>query len=78
MSKSYHPAIRAYLRTVEDGATTTAVAAEIETSEDTARQALHAMPDVYIDRWAPVRSGYVAVWCAVEVPEDCPRPEVAA
>jgi len=39
---------------------------------------LENMPDVYIDRWIPKdeRGGskWRAVWCIVEVPEDCPMP----
>ena len=35
------------------------------------------MPDVYIDRWhvAKQQKREEAVWVAVEVPENCPRPE---
>jgi hypothetical protein len=35
------------------------------------------MPDVYIDRWlvAKQQKREQAVWVAVEVPENCPRPE---
>jgi hypothetical protein len=37
------------------------------------------MPDVYIDRWLGARQGAreeaVWIWCSLEVPEDCPKPE---
>jgi len=34
------------------------------------------MPDSYIDRWSgPHRGQWAAVWCVVEVPEDCPKPD---
>ena len=43
--------------------------------QDSVRQSLANMPDVYIDRWIkPTRGPYSAVWCAVSVPEHCPRP----
>jgi hypothetical protein len=33
------------------------------------------MPDTYIDRWAePKRGQYVAIWCVLKVPADCPKP----
>jgi hypothetical protein len=37
------------------------------------------MPDVYIDRWLGAKQGAreeaVWIWCPLEVPEDCPKPE---
>ena len=34
------------------------------------------MPDSYIDRWTgPHRGQWAAVWCVVEVPENCPKPD---
>lgn len=42
------------------------------------RDALHRMPDAYIDRWHKpphTRGRYAAVWCVVEVPENCPMPD---
>ena len=43
------------------------------------KAALKAMPDMYIDRWEWVAeaSAYRPVFCAAEIPEDCPKPEVA-
>ena len=40
-------------------------------------KSLKGMPDVYIDRWTLGRQQKreEAIWCVVEVPEDCPRPE---
>ena len=40
------------------------------------RTALRAMPDVYVDRWAPAKRGqYEKIYVAVQVPEDCPHPK---
>ena len=46
---------------------------------------LTVMPDTYIDRWIPAphrgqaynhrSQAYLAVWCAVVPPENCPHPE---
>lgn len=39
---------------------------------------LTVMPDTYIDRWirSPRQGGkYLAVWCAVVPPPNCPHPE---
>lgn len=39
---------------------------------------LTVMPDTYIDRWIknPGRGAhYLAVWCAVVPPPDCPHPD---
>jgi hypothetical protein len=42
---------------------------------------MQSMPDVYIDRWEQTAKtkgykavGWKAVYIAVDVPEDCPRP----
>jgi hypothetical protein len=39
---------------------------------------LEGMPDTFIDRWVPRegtgRGKWSAVWCAIEVPENCPMP----
>lgn len=79
MSRSNHPAIRAVLRIQPDGATITEIVGTTGIKDETIYQALRAMPDTYIDRWQPARRGqFEAVWCAVPVPEDCPRPEVRA
>ncbi|RYF54991.1 MAG: hypothetical protein EOO27_22255 [Comamonadaceae bacterium] len=81
MSRSNHPAIRAVLRTQPDGATITEIVGTTGIKDETIYQALRAMPDAYIDRWRAARSGskrYLAVWCVVDVPADCPHPEVVA
>ena len=37
--------------------------------------ALKSMPDTYIDRWNTDKQRWSAVWCVVDVPPDCPRPD---
>lgn len=69
--------VRAALRGT-DGKTVTQLAATLAKDHATVYRALHAMPDAYIDRWASSAGGghkYVAVWCVVDVPPNCPRPE---
>ena len=67
--------IRKYLRANPDGATAAEIAQAIGKGADQTSAILTNMPDLYRDRW--VRQGHqdVAVWVAVVVPEDCPRPE---
>tara|TARA_R110000822_G_scaffold143914_1_gene282317 strand:- start:533 stop:775 length:243 start_codon:yes stop_codon:yes gene_type:complete len=75
MSRSKHPEIRALLRANDDGMTIAQINAALDISQNSVRQALEAMPDVYIDRYLePVRGQYPAVWCAVVPPPNCPHP----
>lgn len=75
MSRSRHPEIRALLRANDDGMTVAQISAALDIKQDNVRQALEAMPDVYIDRYLePVRGQYPAVWCAVVPPPNCPHP----
>lgn len=76
MRRSNQGIVRAYLRVNADGATVREMENALGIPADSLRPALAAMPDVYIDRWAPARRGqFAAVWCVVEVPEHCPRPD---
>lgn len=81
MKQTILPKIRKYLREKEDGATANELAAHIGSRPDAVRRSMREyMPDVYIDRWVlnPRLRGapkYSAVWCVVQVPENCPRPE---
>lgn len=43
-------------------------------SKEAARTALLTMPDVYIDRWDVRVKRWAAIWCVVDVPPHCPRP----
>lgn len=73
--KAHHSVIRAILREHDDGLSATQIARHLNLSTDSIRHALSKMPDTYIDRWEGPKNGqYAAVWCAVEVPEDCPKP----
>jgi hypothetical protein len=75
MSRSRHPEIRALLRANDDGMTIAQISAALDISQGSVRQALEAMPDVYIDRYLdPVRGQYPAVWCACVPPPNCPHP----
>jgi hypothetical protein len=75
MHKSNHHAVRMLLQKYSDGLTVYDIAERVEKSTTSSRRALLGMPDAYIDRWTAHRKQWVAVWCVVEVPEDCPRPE---
>lgn len=67
--------IRQALREAEDGMTIAQLSAALSLGKSLVYYHLkHSMPDVYIDRWAPRAGVPSAVWCAVHVPEDCPRP----
>jgi hypothetical protein len=72
---SNHQRIRDYLKD-SDGLTTRQLQFRSEIEQRTICKALKAMPDAYIDRWTgPHRGQWAAVWCVVEVPEDCPKPD---
>jgi hypothetical protein len=77
MSISNHPAIRSVLKNNPDGLTAKQIYSITNISRDSITKALKAMPDVYVDRWLGARQGVRegGVWCVVEVPEDCPKPE---
>jgi hypothetical protein len=72
---SNHQRIRDYLKD-SDGLTTRQLQFRTEIEQRTICKALKSMPDAYIDRWTgPHRGQWAAVWCVVEVPEDCPKPD---
>ena len=71
---SHHPKLRSLLKG-SDGLTVKQIESELNLDFRTLRKSLKSMPDAFIDRWTgPLRGQYAAVWCVVEVPEDCPRP----
>lgn len=75
MSKSRHPDIRVLLRKHDDGLTAAQISGALGIKQDSVRQSLGDMPDVYIDRYLePVRGQYPAVWCVVVPPANCPHP----
>lgn len=45
-------------------------------TDKTIESDLLSMPDAYIDRWQESKSRhkYVAVWCVVVPPANCPKP----
>ena len=76
MRKSNHAAIRALLHQNPDGLMVSEVAKALGVKNDSIKVALRSMVDTYVDRWVKLRgSPMAAVWCAVEVPPNCPKPE---
>jgi len=76
MRKSNHAAIRALLHQNPDGLMVSEIAKALGVKNDSIKVALRAMVDTYVDRWVKLRSApMAAVWCAVEIPPNCPRPD---
>ena len=72
---THHQKIRDQLKD-SDGLTTKQLQYRLEVDQRTLCKSLKSMPDSYIDRWTgPHRGQWAAVWCVVEVPEDCPKPD---
>lgn len=58
-----------------DGMTTKQLSLLVNSCPRDITRSLKVMPDAYVDRWTgPERGQWAAVWCVVEVPEDCPKP----
>ena len=74
MRKSNHHAVRMLLQQYHDGLPVSEIAEILEKKPSPMRRALLEMPDAYIDRWIACRKQWVAVWCVVVAPEDCPKP----
>ena len=74
MHKSNHHAVRMVLQKYHDGLPVADIAERLEKSTTSSRRALLGMPDAYIDRWIAYRKQWVAVWCVVVPPENCPKP----
>ena len=75
MRKSRHQLIRDTLLSYEDGLTKKELCAIAGLDQRSIAKSLDAMPDVYIDRWVvPKKRPVTAVYVAVKVPENCPRP----
>lgn len=76
MKRDLRAEIRALLLAHPEGMTTRDIMVATKAADKSVRHSLSSMPDTYIDRWEFPRQGpLAAVYCAVEVPEDCPRPE---
>lgn len=71
--------IRELLRKHPDGLTDKEVIkrAGIRLNLDKARRLLENMGDAYVDRWVPgsPKFPWRPVWCVVDVPPHCPRPD---
>jgi hypothetical protein len=75
MPVSNHKKVRAQLRESSEGLSIPQLRAILGYGVTSLRNTLTAMPDAYIDRWeGPYRGQYRAIWCVVEVPDNCPRP----
>ena len=66
--------IRKYLHAHPDGATAAQIAEVMGKPVTQISAILTTMPDLYRDRWVTANMGWAAVWVAVKVPEDCPKP----
>lgn len=76
MKTSLIKELRAILRGHPEGLSTPALADMTSRSNNSVRNTLLRMPDVYIDRWqsASQNKSYSAVWCIVVPPDHCPHP----
>jgi hypothetical protein len=70
------PVIRALLKAFPDGLSVNEICLKTGISSRCVYPTLKKMPDCYIDRWTAgkFRVPPAAIWCVVEVPENCPRP----
>lgn len=66
--------IRTLLRAHPDGLDVGTIANALDREPGAIRARLKVMPDVYIDRWEKTRRNYIAIWCIVTPPNNCPRP----
>ena len=79
------PTIRKLLLANPDGMTSQELAVAVYRNskrQAAVNKSLDAMHEAYVDRYVQTtghgRSEYAAVWCVVEVPEDCPHPKETA
>jgi hypothetical protein len=78
MTSALQTKLRATLRAHPDGLTARDAGDAVGANRVCAIQALKCMPDVYIDRYMTrPKLPPTAVWVAVPVPENCPRPRKA-
>jgi hypothetical protein len=70
------PVIRDLLKAFPDGLSANEICLKTGIYERSVRPTLKKMADCYIDRWLPgkFRTPPTAIWCVVDVPEDCPKP----
>lgn len=75
MKRDLRAEIRALLLAHPEGLTIRDLCVATKATDKSVRHSLGAMPDAYIDRWEFPRQGPLnAVYCAVVVPANCPRP----
>jgi len=75
MKRDLRAEIRVLLLAAPEGLTTRDLTVATKATDKSVRASLRSMPDAYIDRWEFPRQGpLAAVFCAVPIPEDCPRP----
>ena len=73
--KSHAPKVRELLAAMPDGMTLAQLNDATGIREDTLRNTVGSMPDVYIDRWeGPYRGQWTAVYCVHLAPPNCPKP----
>jgi predicted ArsR family transcriptional regulator len=76
MKPTRQQAIRECLRQHHYGLTRQQLSDKLGIHLANVRTAILGMPDVYVDRWTMGKRGsYQKVYCAVDVPEDCPHPK---
>ena len=74
---SYNKQVRQVLQKNPDGLRVAEIVKLINAPENTVNRLLRTMPDTYIDRWVyrGTQKYLSAVWCVVNVPENCPKPK---
>jgi len=76
MHKNLANSLRKLLRENKDGMNTKDLSDALGRSVSVVRTSLSNMPDAYIDRWEiPDKAPMRAIWCVVDVPENCPKPK---
>jgi len=69
--------IRKVLDRHSDGLSAPEIAKILVKRPTIVRESLTRMPDVYIDRWEPGITQWVAVWCRHAPPANAIKPEVS-
>ena len=75
MTATYRNDIIRIMKRYPDGVDAGTIGKELGKPDRSIYKALQRTAGAYIDRWANMnKRQYVAIWCLVEVPEDCPHP----
>lgn len=75
MKRDLRAEVRSLLLAKPEGMTVTELTLATKATDKSIRVSLRSMADVYVDRWEFPRQGpLAAVYVAVVIPEDCPRP----